>query len=124
MNDIIKHGQEAEVQKLGKEYSARRPLQPAEFEYTMSVLLKVSDTRQKYMVSTAATFQFHMMAQVDDTCRFDQRDLKPHPQFAFALQARMCWSKNVREERDAPDQIVMGCMDVRYCVLLALGIYL
>ena len=76
------------------------------------------------MVSAAAKFQFHMMARIDDTCCFDPRDLKPHPQFAFALQARMCWSKNVREERDAPDQIVVGCMDVRYCVLLALGIYL
>jgi hypothetical protein len=31
---------------------------------------------------------------------------------------------NVLEERDAPGQIVIGAMDRRYCILLALGIYL
>ena len=37
----------------------------------------------------------------------------------------MCWSKNVLEKRDAPDQIlVLGAMDRRYCILLALGIFL
>ncbi|KAI2499452.1 hypothetical protein MHU86_15036 [Fragilaria crotonensis] len=83
-----------------------------------------SDIRRKYLVPAAAKFQFHMMARIDDTSHFDEADLKPHPQFPFALQARMCWSKNVREERDAPDQIILGAMDIRYCVLLSLGIYL
>jgi hypothetical protein len=49
---------------------------------------------------------------------------QPNPQFPFTLLAKMCWSKNVLEERDAPDQIVIGAMDRRYCILLALGIYL
>ena len=30
----------------------------------------------------------------------------------------MCWSKNVQEERDAPDQILLGAMDLCYCVLV------
>jgi hypothetical protein len=36
----------------------------------------------------------------------------------------MSWSKNVLEERDGPDQFVIGAMDTRYCILLSLGIYL
>jgi hypothetical protein len=76
------------------------------------------------MVPTAAKFQFHMVARVDDTCRFEEEDLKPNPQFPYTLLVKMCRSKNVLEERDAPDQIVIGAMDRRYCMLLALGIYL
>ncbi|KAI2499454.1 hypothetical protein MHU86_15038 [Fragilaria crotonensis] len=125
VNDVIKRVKKAEVRKLGKESAARRPLEPGEFEYTMSALVsRFSDIRRKYLVPAAAKFQFHMMARIDDTSHFDEADLKPHPQFPFALQARMCWSKNVREERDAPDQIILGAMDIRYCVLLSLGIYL
>ena len=36
----------------------------------------------------------------------------------------MCWSKNVLEERDAPDQNIIGSMDRQYCILLALAIFL
>eukprot|EP00957_Ditylum_brightwellii_P150043 11426899-Ditylum_brightwellii.AAC.1 len=32
--------------------------------------------------------------------------------------------KNVREERDAPEQIMLGAMDYQYCILLALRGYL
>jgi hypothetical protein len=32
--------------------------------------------------------------------------------------------KNVLEERDAPDQNIIGSMDRQYCILLALAIFL
>ena len=124
VNNLIKRVKKAEVRKLGKRSAARRPLECSEFEWTKSRLMEFTDIKRKYMVSTAAKFQFHLIARLDDTCRFEECDLKPHPQFPFALQAKMCWSKNVREERDAPDQLVLGAMDFRYCILLALGVYL
>ena len=68
-----------------------------------------------------------MVARIDDsTAHFKKEDLKQHRQFDFALQAQMCWSKNVLEEHeDAPaDQILLGSMDTCYCILLAIGIYL
>ena len=36
----------------------------------------------------------------------------------------MCWSKNVLEERDAPDQIILGSADPDFCVLLSLAVHL
>ena len=42
----------------------------------------------------------------------------------FTVLAQMCWSKNVLEERNAPDQILLGSDNPRYCVLLALGLHL
>lgn len=51
-------------------------------------------------------------------------DVKPNPQHECTVLAKMCWSKNVRDERDAPDQILLGAMDQRYCVLLGLAVWL
>ena len=124
VNNLIKRVKKKEVRKQGKKSSARRPLEPAEFVSTLSILNESRDLKKKYMVPTALRFQFHMVARLDDICRFEEVDLKPNPQFPFTLYAKMCWSKNVLEERDAPDQIVIGAMDAGYCILLALGIFL
>ena len=40
------------------------------------------------------------------------------------LCCRLNLSKNVNEEWDAPNQILIGVMDPFYCVLLALAIWL
>ena len=39
-------------------------------------------------------------------------------------KARLAWSKNVVEERDAPWQQVFGCMDPEFCVLVNVGLWL
>ena len=46
-----------------------------------------------------------------------------NPSFPFALCVRMQWSKNISEEREAPQQIMLGSMDPRVCVLLNLAAY-
>mmetsp|Transcript_3711 Transcript_3711/g.5065 ORF Transcript_3711/g.5065 Transcript_3711/m.5065 type:complete len:468 (-) Transcript_3711:47-1450(-) len=76
------------------------------------------------MMPAAAKFQFHMVARVDDVAHFEEVDLKPNPEFDFALLSRMGWSKNVLEERDAPDQIILGAFNSFFCCLLGLAIYL
>jgi hypothetical protein len=124
VNDLIKLVKKKEVRKQGKKSLARRPLEKSEFEQTLSLLEESADIKRKYMVTTAAKFQYTMVARVDDTANFKEEDLKPNPQFDFTLLCQMCWSKNVLEERDAPDQILLGAMDRQYCILLALGIYL
>jgi hypothetical protein len=42
----------------------------------------------------------------------------------FTLHAKLSWSKNIREERDSPMQIMLASMDDRICILLNLAIYL
>lgn len=65
-----------------------------------------------------------MIAQLDDTSHVGKESIKSYPDYDFALLRQMCWSKNVYEERDAPDQILFGAMDTKYCVLLALVVHL
>eukprot|EP00957_Ditylum_brightwellii_P187490 14278511-Ditylum_brightwellii.AAC.1 len=65
-------------------------------------------------------FQIHFVVRLDDTCHVKKKNITPCFQFLFALLCCLCWSENVREERDAPEQIMLGAMDYRYCILLAL----
>jgi hypothetical protein len=52
-----------------------------------------------------------MIARIDGTAKFYVEDLKVNSQFNFTVLAKMCWSKNVQDEMDAPDQIVIGATD-------------
>ena len=37
---------------------------------------------------------------------------------------KMGWSKNVHEERDCPQQLILGLMNRKYCCLLGLDLFL
>jgi hypothetical protein len=131
VNEFVDYMKKKQVRRQGVESKACRPLEPHEFIATMVKLNDFqnnSNPRQtierRFMIAASVKVQFHFIARIDDTYRFLERDLKIHPQFPFALHAQFRWSKNVRDERHAPNQILLGSMDHHYCVLLALGIYL
>ena len=124
LNQIIDKVKKFQVCREGKESCARRPIEAAEFEQTLEKLQEHNDIKRKYMVPAAIKLQYSMVARVDDTAHFRADELKPNSRFDFALTARMAWSKNIMEERDSPDQILMGSMNTKYCVLLGLSVYL
>eukprot|EP00957_Ditylum_brightwellii_P000639 49505-Ditylum_brightwellii.AAC.1 len=37
---------------------------------------------------------------------------------------KLRWSKNIHDERDIPEQIVLGAMNAKYCILLVLASFL
>jgi len=116
-----------EAWKQGKRSSARRPFEPAEFEQTLDMC---NDLDGKYVHDSS----FLLQVPVYNGCKSGWFlpawkaglfvCLKPNPQFPFTLLCWMFCFKNVLEERDAPDQILLGAMDRCYCVLLGLGIFL
>jgi len=61
---------------------------------------------------------------VDDVTQWQKENFKAHNTYpSFAAKARLNWSKNVHEERDAPWQILLvGSMDPDFCVLLDVGL--
>eukprot|EP00957_Ditylum_brightwellii_P150568 11465294-Ditylum_brightwellii.AAC.1 len=90
----------------------------------MEILESFLDINWKWRYPVMAKFQFHLIARLDDTCHVKRDTLMPFFQFPFALMVRLRWSKNVQEERDAPDQIMLGGRDARYCILLAVVSFL
>ena len=77
----------------------------------------------KYTAAGYFAFQFHMIGRLDDVAHFSHTDLTPHAKFDFALKSKMCWSKNVLEERSAPSQIVLGARDSSFCTLLGVAVH-
>ena len=124
VNQLVKKVQKMEVRKQGKVSQAKRPLTIDGFKFTLKQLRKTDDCIKKFALTAFCAFQFHLIARIDGTCQFHLNELRAHRQFEFALVSRMCWSKNVMEERHAPTQVVLGANDPDFYTLLNLGIYL
>eukprot|EP00797_Seminavis_robusta_P009596 Sro1698_g291960.1 n/a (410) ;mRNA; r:10995-12284 len=68
--------------------------------------------------------QVHLITRTDDISKLKYSDYKPHPDFPFALSCKVHWSKNISEERQCPDQIILGSMDTDFCAMLGLANYM
>ena len=69
--------------------------------------------------------QFHIIGCADDVSNLETSDLRQHGKFkTHCPQTKVSWSKNVLEEQECPDQILLDAMDADFCVLLMLGCYL
>jgi hypothetical protein len=104
---LIKTVKKKEVRHQGKPCEARHPLEESEFEQAIEPIEKHSDLPKRYFASAVFKFQYNMIGRIDNTCKCKVEDLKPNPQYGFMLLATMCWSKNVMDERDAPDQLLL-----------------
>eukprot|EP00797_Seminavis_robusta_P027212 Sro507_g156580.1 n/a (484) ;mRNA; r:46745-48262 len=68
--------------------------------------------------------QVQLITRTDDISKLKYSDYKPHPDFPFALSCKVHWSKNILEERQCPDQIILGSMDTDFCAMLGLANYM
>eukprot|EP00977_Amphora_coffeiformis_P006645 scaffold1442_cov123-Amphora_coffeaeformis.AAC.2 len=127
VNETIKRVKKYETRKQGAPSQARRPLSESEFRFIISTLhdTDFTDIIPKYGIPALLCFQFHMIGRLDDSCKFLRENLKQHDIFpSKAAKARLCWGKNVHEERDAPWQHLYGSLDPVFCVMLNLGLWL
>ncbi|EEY62467.1 uncharacterized protein PITG_14933 [Phytophthora infestans T30-4] len=51
-------------------------------------------------------------------------NFSPNTQYPSTLLLQMRWSKIIHEERDAPEQIIIGSLDPKMCVLLNLAVHI
>jgi hypothetical protein len=69
-------------------------------------------------------FQFHLIARIDDTTQVILDHIRVHDSFENAFKTKLNWSKYVRDERDAPWQVILGSMNPVFCVYNSLGLWL
>ena len=125
INDLIKKVKKYEVRKQGVPSQARRPFSSSEYAKIKEILqTQGKDSIWKFGVPAQMNYQFHLIARADDTMNVLLENVQVHPRFNFCLKTKLNWSKNVREERDAPWQIVLGSNDSSYCVLISLAVWL
>jgi hypothetical protein len=131
VNQVINDVRKAEVRKQGRPSNAKRDMKKAEFRKTLRILedsrglpgVNHFDCASK--MTAMMKLQFHIIGRTDDITNVETADLKSHEKFGdFALQMKVHWSKNVLDERDCPDQLLIGAMDDDFCVLIALACYL
>ena len=68
--------------------------------------------------------QWQIIGRIDDVMKLTKSTLLFNPREPSTLNIKLNWSKNIREERDCPTQIVFGAMDPLVCPLLNLAIWL
>ena len=125
VNKCIQEIKKHEVRKQGKKSNAKRDLKWPEFKKTLELLNSSSSLAHRYKIPAMFKLQFHLIGRSDDICNLETKDLRENEEFpGFALQTKVAWSKNVNEERDCPDQIILGVNDPDFCPLLALAGYL
>jgi len=120
INDLIKRVMKSEVRKQGKASHARRPITLDEF-YN---ILRICRMNRLYRLSGVLTLQWQMIGRVDDMMKLGRKEVSANLEHTCALTVQMRWSKNIREERESPRQIVLGSFDDRLCALLNLAVYL
>ncbi|KAG3231873.1 hypothetical protein PI124_g23032 [Phytophthora idaei] len=112
VNKLIKKVKKFEVRREGVETEARRSV---EFEEFMNLLLLVrsqwEQNKTSFMVGSVLSLQWHIMARIDDMMKLQFGNFSPNTEYASTLLFQMRWSKNIQEERDAPEQIVISSMD-------------
>ena len=122
---LVKGIKKHEVCGEGVPSQARRDVSTEEFR----LLLRIAESHMNSFeyclrLPTMMKFQLHLIARIDDTSHVKACDFKVHPEFEFALSVRLRWTKNCLEERDAPQQLILGAMDPDICLIAALSIYL
>ena len=112
VNDLIKDIKKKEVCQQGKYSSADRPFKEGEFRQALGILHAFFNPKRKCILPALLLLAMQMIARLDDTVHLWKSTLMVCPGFDFALSARMRWSKNVSNERDAPRQFMLaidGC---------------
>ena len=88
-------------------------------------LEEIDQDELRLFTSGIFRYQFSMVGRIDCSAHFQVANFwknRQHPE--FSILNRLCWSKNLHEERDAPTQILIGAMDSNFCVLLGLASWL
>ena len=103
LNKFVKRVKKLEVQRLGVPSKLWSPLKEEEFQKIVNILKESGEgSTWKYRVLVQICFQVHLTARMDDSMNVLLENVDTHPCFTFCLNTRLKWSKNVREERDAP----------------------
>jgi hypothetical protein len=118
--DIIKF----ETRGEGADSHDVRDMTVAEFEKELEIFRSQKDTMCKYRNPLIGIYQFHFITRADDVCNFKVDDPKGNDKYPFALAQSVRWSKNVRDSRNCPDQLLLASMDYKSCIFVAMAIWL
>ncbi len=117
---IVKHLKRKEAGHHGANSQARRAFVEDEFHQIIQSFEAKNNKELASWRSAYKCFQFFMILRANDATTLCKPDLFTFQQYQeFGICTQLYGSKNVRAERDAPTQLLLGAKDVVYCVLTA-----
>ncbi|KAG1698399.1 hypothetical protein DVH05_014941, partial [Phytophthora capsici] len=105
------------MKELSPKLGGRWNLMSSSACYNLFVLVG-ERIQERFLVGSVLTLQWHICARIDDMMKLQFSNFSPNLQYPSTLLFKTRWSKNIREERDAPEQIIVGSMDPKMCALL------
>ncbi len=125
INKLIGQIKKKETARRGAPSKRRRALFKQEFEQSIESFDVMEKKEEGLFVGAFFRFQLHMAARGDDTAKARLKEMQPFHQYLdYGITMKLCWSKNVMEERDCPTQLLVGAMDTRYCVITGVALWL
>jgi len=124
INALIAEIIQFETRGEGSESRDVRDMSNAEFRKELELFREHKDPICRYRNPLIGIYQFHFITRADDVCNFKVSDPMGHATFDFALSQSVRWSKNVRDSRNCPDQLLLPSMEEKSCIFIALAIWL
>ncbi len=125
VNDVIAKVKKFEVRGEGVPSQAQCPLEWEEFVMMLVVVKRIyKESSLCSMMLAVLTFQWQLIGCINDVMKLGKSTLSFNPRYPYTLLCKMCWSKNIREERESPTQIIVPSMDPLICPLLNLAVFL
>ena len=124
LNKLIADIIQFEIRGEGAEGRDVRDMQIAEYQKEMELFRAQDDPICKYRNPLVGLYQCQFITRADDVCNFKVDDPKGHPLYDVALAQSVKWSKNVRDSRNCPDQLLLASRDYKTCMFAALAMWL
>ena len=119
---LVKHH---EVRQTGVRLQARRAFTHEEFLQLLAVTDAITNNEERSARFHAlVTLQWQLIGRVDDMQKTQVSNFGFDADVPQALTVQLRWSKNIREEKASPTQIVVGSGDAHMCALLHLAAHL
>jgi hypothetical protein len=126
VNELINGINKFECRREGVPSQARRLIESDKFNNLLDVTRYPSvdrdDVRRCRMVSVLMR-QWHLIGRIDDIMKLKNDQIYTNPSHAGTGNTKIEWSKNITEERDTAEQIILASNDPKLCALIALGVY-
>ncbi len=93
----------------------------------MTVLLATRELFSESIMSTilaVITLQWQLIGCIDDVMKLATSTVLKHTLYPFALNIKMCWSKNIQTKQELLTQILFASTDPLMCPMLHLGIFM
>ena len=125
VNEVITKCKKHEVRQEGVSSKARRALEWEEFRSLLMLARHLyADIDLWFFLTAVLCLQWQIIGRIDDVMKLAKSTLLFNSREPSTLNIKMNWSKNIREERDCPTQVLFGAMDPLVCPLLNLATWL